>query len=53
MFAAALAAYREGRIGVPPRATTVRDATEYDQDLSSAEAIFPDEPERPRRGRYR
>jgi len=53
LFAAALAAYKAGKLAAPPRATTVRDMAEYEQDLSHAESTFPDEPSRPRRGQYR
>ncbi len=53
LHAAALAAFRSGQLGVPPRAQTIREASDYEQDLERAEAIFPDEAPRPRRGRYR
>jgi transcriptional regulator with XRE-family HTH domain len=53
LFAAALAAYREGKISVPPRARTVRDASVYEQDLDEAEATFPDQSSRARRRHYR
>jgi hypothetical protein len=53
LFAAALAAYREGKISVPPRAQTVRDASVYEQDLDEAEATFPDQAPSPRRRHYR
>ncbi|MHB8340132.1 MAG: helix-turn-helix domain-containing protein [Mycobacteriales bacterium] len=50
---AALAAFRNGKLSVPARAQTVREAGEYGQDLEEAEALCPDESPRPRRGRYR
>jgi hypothetical protein len=53
LYAAALAAYLEGRLSVPPRARTVREAAEYEQDLQRAEQLFPDDNGSPRRGRYR
>jgi len=53
LHAAALAAFRSGQLSVPPRARTIREAGDYEQDLEGAEAIFPDEPPAPRRGRYR
>jgi transcriptional regulator with XRE-family HTH domain len=53
LFAAALAAYREGRISVPPRARTVHDPSTYEQNLDQTEAIFPDPLPGPRRGHYR
>lgn len=53
LFSAALTAYREGRLSAPPRATTVRDLADYEQDLSHAERTFPDRPSRPRRRQYR
>ncbi len=53
LHAAALAAFRNGQLSIPPRARTIREAGDYEQDLEGAEAIFPDEAPRPRRGRYR
>jgi len=53
LHAAALAAFRSGQLSIPPRARTIREASDYEQDLERAEAIFPDEPPAPRRGRYR
>jgi transcriptional regulator with XRE-family HTH domain len=53
LYAAALAAYLDGRLSVPPRAHTVREQDEYEQDLAGAELAFPDDGHGPRRGRYR
>lgn len=53
LHAAALAAFRSGQLSVPPRARTIREVADYEQDLERAEAIFPDEAPRPRGGRYR
>jgi transcriptional regulator with XRE-family HTH domain len=53
LYAAALAAYLDGRLSVPPRARTVREPEEYEQDLHDAEILFPDDTQGPRRGRYR
>jgi transcriptional regulator with XRE-family HTH domain len=53
LYAAALAAYLDGRLSVPPRARTVRDTAEYEQNLEDAGRLFPDETQGPRRGRYR
>jgi transcriptional regulator with XRE-family HTH domain len=53
LFGAAFAAYQAGRLSVPPRSRTVRSASEYEQDLDGAEAIFPDATPAVRRGRYR
>jgi transcriptional regulator with XRE-family HTH domain len=53
LYAAALKAYLDGRLSVPPRARTVREAAEYEQDLEGAGRLFPDDTQGPRRGRYR
>jgi len=53
LYAAALAAFRNGQLSIPPRARTIREASDYEQDLEGAEAIFPDEAPSPRRGWYR
>jgi transcriptional regulator with XRE-family HTH domain len=53
LHAAALAAFQNGELSIPPRARTIREASDYEQDLEGAEAIFPDDAPRPRRGRYR
>jgi transcriptional regulator with XRE-family HTH domain len=53
LYAAALEAYLNGQLHTPPRARTVREAGDYEQDLDQAEAVFPDEPLSARRGRYR
>lgn len=53
VHAAALAAFQSGQLSVPPRARTIREAVDYEQDLERAEALFPDEAPRQRRGRYR
>ncbi|MHB8296457.1 MAG: helix-turn-helix domain-containing protein [Acidimicrobiales bacterium] len=53
LHAAALAAFRSGQLSVPPRARTIREGGDYEQDFEEAETIFPDESPAPRRGRYR
>jgi len=53
LYAAALEAYLSGQLHTPPRARTVRETSDYEQDLDQAEAVFPDEPPSTRRGRYR
>ncbi len=53
LHAAALAAFWNGKLSVPPRAQTIREAGDYEQDLEEAEVLFPDESPRPRRGGYR
>jgi len=53
LHAAALAAFRDGQLSIPPRARTIREAGDYEQDLEGAETLFPDESPRQRRGRYR
>ena len=53
LHAAALAAFRSGQLSVPPRAQTIREAGDYEQDLEGAETIFPDVLPVARRGRYR
>ena len=53
LYARALSAYLDGKLSTPPRARTVRDAAEYEQDLEYAEQLFPDDSKGPRRGRYR
>jgi len=53
LHAAAVAAYLDGRLSVPPRAHTVREPAEYEQDLQGSEVLFPDDGAGPRRGRYR
>ncbi len=53
LYAAALAAYLVGSLSLPPRAHTVREPGEYEQDLANAELAFPDGVTGPRRGRYR
>lgn len=53
LYTAALEAYLSGQLSIPPRAPRVRETEDYEQDLAGAEAIFPDERARTRRGRYR
>lgn len=53
LYAAALEAYLSGQLHTPPRARSVRERSDYEQDLDQAEAVFPDEPQSTRRGRYR
>ena len=53
LYAAALEAYLNGQLHTPPRARTVREEGDYEQDLDQAESVFPDEPLSTRRGRYR
>ncbi len=53
LYSAALAAFLEGRLRVPPRARTIRDSAEYEQDLQQADLLFQDDTQGPRRGRYR
>jgi transcriptional regulator with XRE-family HTH domain len=53
LYASAVAAYLDGRLSVPPRAHTVREPAEYEQDLQGAEVLFSDDVAEPRRGRYR
>ena len=53
LYAAALAAYLDGRLSVPPRARMVREAAEYEQNFHGAEQLFPDDTQGPRRRRYR
>jgi transcriptional regulator with XRE-family HTH domain len=53
LYAAALAAFGSGQLSVPLRARTIREASDYEQDLEGAAAIFPDEAPRQRPGRYR
>lgn len=53
LCASAVAAYLDGRLSAPPRAHTVREPADYEQDLQGAEVLFPDDGAEPRRGRYR
>ena len=50
LYATALEAYLNGQLHTPPRARTIREASDYEQDLDQAEVVFPDEPRSLRQG---